>query len=108
MKRLTAIEKFKEGTSIQGFYLCVENHLRHTRSGDLYLDLELRDKTGRISAKIWDKVSDLNNLFEPGDAVAVSGDVESFMERPQLIIRKIRKATVRNYCLLYTSDAADE
>ena len=95
MKRLTAIEKFKEGTSIQGFYLCVEKHLRHTRSGDLYLDLELRDKTGRISAKIWDKVSDLNNLFEPGDAVAVSGDVESFMDRPQLIVRKIRRATVK-------------
>jgi len=97
VKRLTAIEKFKEGTSIQGFYLCVEKHLRHTRSGDLYLDLELRDKTGRISAKIWDKVSDLNNLFEPGDAVAVSGDVESFMDRPQLIVRKIRRATVQNY-----------
>ena len=97
MKRLTAIEKFKEGNSIQGFYLCVEKHLRHTRSGDLYLDLVLRDKTGHISAKIWDKVSDLNTLFKTGDAVAVSGDVESFMERSQLIIRKIRKATVRNY-----------
>ena len=97
MKRLTAIEKFKEGNSIQGFYLCVEKHLRHTRSGDLYLDLVLRDKTGHISAKIWDKVPDLNTLFKTGDAVAVSGDVESFMERLQLIIRKIRKATVQNY-----------
>ena len=68
MKRLTAIEKFKEGNSIQGFYLCVEKHLRHTRSGDLYLDLVLRDKTGQIAAKIWDKVSDLNTLFKTGDA----------------------------------------
>jgi len=97
VKRLTSIEKFKEGISIQGFYLCVEKHLRHTRNGDLYLDLELKDKTGHISAKVWDKVPELNILFDSGDAVAVSGDVELFMDRIQLIIRKIRKATVQNY-----------
>ena len=97
MKRLTTIEKFKEGISIQGFYLCVEKHLRHTRSGDLYIDLVLRDKTGHISAKIWDKVSNLNSLFETGDAVAVSGDVECFMDRLNLIVRKIRKATIQSY-----------
>ena len=56
MKRLTAIEKFKEGNSIQGFYLCVEKHLRYTRSGDLFIDLILRDSTGKINGKIWDKV----------------------------------------------------
>ena len=97
MKKLTAIGKFKEGSTVQGFYLCVEKHLRHTRSGDLYLDLELRDITGHISAKIWDNVSVLNEKFNSGNAVVVSGDVESFMDRLQLVIRKINKATVQYY-----------
>ncbi|MBT3179613.1 MAG: HD domain-containing protein [Candidatus Marinimicrobia bacterium] len=96
-KSITPIEKFKEGDSIQGFYLCVQKHLRHTRSGDLYLDLELRDVTGHISAKIWDGVPELSPKFEAGDAVVISGDVESFMDRPQLVIRKINKATVQHY-----------
>jgi 3'-5' exoribonuclease len=96
-KTLTPIGKFKEGDSIQGFYLCVQKHLRHTRSGDLYLDLELRDITGHISSKIWDDVAESTEKFEAGDAVVVSGDVESFMDRPQLVIRKINKATVQHY-----------
>ena len=97
MKKLSSIENFKEGNSIQGFYLCVQKHIRHTRSGDLYLDLELRDISGHISGKIWDTVSELNEKFEAGDAVVVSGDVESFMDRPQLVVRKINKATVQHY-----------
>ena len=83
MKRLTAIEKFKEGNSIQGFYLCVEKHLRHTRSGDLYLDLVLRDKTGQIAAKIWDKVPDLNTLFKKvSNKVLTSISVRCFIWLP--------------------------
>ena len=96
-KTLTPIGKFKEGDSIQGFFLCVEKHLRHTRSGDLYLDLELRDITGHISAKIWDNVAESTEKFEAGDAIVISGNVESFMDRPQLVIRKINRATVQHY-----------
>ena len=41
MKSITSIEKFKEGDSIQGFFLCFEKHIRHSRNGDLYIDLSL-------------------------------------------------------------------
>ena len=37
MKSTTSIDKFKEGESIQGFFLCFEKHIRHSRNGDLYL-----------------------------------------------------------------------
>ena len=90
MKPLTPITKFKEGLSIQGFYLCTEKYQRHTRNGDLYLDLVLRDLTGHLPAKIWDKVAELNDFFSAGDAVAVSGVVEFYQERPQLIVKKIK------------------
>ena len=56
MKEITPIHKFNEGMTIQGFYLCVDKHVRHTRAGDLYIDLTLRDNTGQIHAKIWRKV----------------------------------------------------
>ena len=97
MKKLTSIDRFKEGAQIQGFYICVEKYIRYTKSGDLYIDLELRDITGNINAKIWDNVSELNSKFGKGDAVAISGYVESYLENLQLIVRKINKATVQYY-----------
>ena len=97
MKTITCIANFKDGDSIQGFYLCVEKHLRHTRSGDLFLDLPLRDKTGSINGKIWDNVDKLNEKFNAGDPVAVSGNVDYFKERPLLIVKKINRASVQYY-----------
>ena len=97
MKTITCIANYKNGDSIQGFYLCVEKHLRHTRSGDLFLDLQLRDRTGSINGKIWDNVDKLNEKFNAGDPVAVSGNVDSFKERPQLIVKKINRASVQYY-----------
>lgn len=97
MKPIIPIRKFKEGDIVQGFYLCVEKHLRHTRAGGLYIDLILKDRTGQISAKIWDKVGEFGDKFDRGDAVAVKGEVESFLERTQLVVKRINKATVQNY-----------
>lgn len=97
MKPITQISSFLEGTSIQGFYLCVEKHLRHTRAGDLYLDLILRDNSGTVPAKIWDKVDEFNEKFSAGNPVAIKGNIESFKDRLQLVIKKINIASVKNY-----------
>ena len=97
MKPITQISSFLEGASIQGFYLCVEKHLRHTRAGDLYLDLILRDNSGTVPAKVWDKVDEFNEKFSAGNPVAIKGNIESFKDRLQLVIKKINIASVKNY-----------
>jgi len=97
MKAITQISEFKEGADIRGFFLCVEKHLRNTRSGDLYLDLVLRDKTGRITAKLWKDVSDFKDKFSAGDAVVVAGQVDFYLDKLQLNIKKITTASVQNY-----------
>ena len=97
IKNLTSIKNFKEGLSVKGFFLCTEKHLRHTRGGDLFLDIELRDMTGHITAKIWNNIETLDKKFESGNAVAISGVIESFKGKLQLIIKKINKATVQHY-----------
>ena len=97
MKKLRPIKSFAEGDKVQGFYLCVSKHLRYTRTGDLYIDLELRDNTGHISGKIWNNVSELNTKFDAGNAVVISGNVESFLDHLHLVVKKINKATVQHY-----------
>ena len=97
MKAITQIVDFKEGEDIRGFFLCVEKHLRHTRSGDLYLDLVLRDKTGQVSAKLWQDIPEFQDKFAAGNAVVVAGNVENYLDRLQLNIKKINTATVQTY-----------
>ncbi len=97
MKKIYSIDQFKEGQTIQGFFLCAEKHTRFTRTKDIYLDLILRDRTGQIGAKIWDKVNEYDNKFTTGDPVAVSGVIESYHDRLQLIIKKINCASVQYY-----------
>ena len=97
MKNIIPISKFKEGQVVQGFYLCLEKKLRHTRTGDLYIDIVLRDRTGQIQAKIWNKVKEYDAKFSAGDAVAVKGSVETFIDEFQLVIQRINKATLQRY-----------
>ena len=97
MKSIIPISKFKSGETIQGFYLCVEKYRRHTRSGELYLDLVLRDQTGQINAKVWDNVKEFEKKFKSGDPVAVKAEVDLFLDKLQLNIKRINKATIQNY-----------
>ena len=87
MKNIVPISKFKEGQTVQGFYLCIEKKLRHTRTGELYIDILLRDQTGQVQAKIWNKVKELDKKFSAGDAVAAKGSVEIFIDDYQLVIQ---------------------
>lgn len=97
MKSIMQISNFKEGKNIRGFFLCVEKHIRQARTGDLYLDLILRDKTGQINAKLWNNVADFQDKFAAGDAVVVAAQVEVYLDKLQLNIKKINSATVQSY-----------
>lgn len=95
--KLRQIIDFKEGQKIKGFFLCIEKHLRFTKKNDKYIDITLRDVTGHISAKIWNDTKSLESTFDAGDAVAISGNVESYKGKLHLIIIKINRATVQYY-----------
>ena len=97
MKKHKTISKFKKGDKIQGFYLCTEKNLKQTKGGDLFLDLELRDITGNINGKVWENIKNFNDKFDSGNAVAVSGYVDSYLDRLHLNIKKINKATIQYY-----------
>ena len=47
------VEQLRDGDSLDDVYLCTDKQLRANRNGNLYLLLELRDRTGGISARLW-------------------------------------------------------
>jgi len=95
--KLTQIADFKPGRSIQGFYLCKEKHLRHTKNGDIYLDLFLSDSTGTVPGKIWDLVEQYQGRFDSGDPVAVKAKVSEYNDQLQLTINQINLSTEKQY-----------
>jgi len=95
--KLTQIADFIIGRSIQGFYLCREKHIRHTRKGDIYVDLVLSDATGNIFGKMWEHIQEFSPRFKNGDPVAVKGKVTEYKEQIQLTVTQINYADKKRY-----------
>ena len=98
------IENFQEGQEVQGFFLVREKHVRKTRGGDDYLDLLLQDRTGTISAKIWENVQVMAEAFDVGEAVAVKAHTSIYKDRLQLSIEKIARVDERHDEFGYSPD----
>ncbi|MBO5913618.1 MAG: HD domain-containing protein [Clostridia bacterium] len=78
---------------IQDAFLMVKSADRKvTQKGMPYLDLILCDKTGEITAKLWDYHEEVQGVFEPGTIVKIRGSVSPYNGVDQLRIEKIRKA----------------
>jgi 3'-5' exoribonuclease len=72
------ISEFRPGQRFSGVYACVRKDRLSARNGSIYLSLELRDRTGSISARAFREVDRLAGRFERGEAIHVSGRIERF------------------------------
>jgi 3'-5' exoribonuclease len=78
--------------AVDQIFLASEKSLRPNRNGNLYLQLELSDRSGAISARMWNaNESDYKN-FDNGDYVRVEGSTQLFQGTIQLIATRISKA----------------
>ena len=86
------VQQFADGDAIDEIYLVTDKQLRANRSGNLYLQIELRDRTGSISARLWNAGENLFRLFEVGDFLQVRGKVQMFQGALQVILNHIERA----------------
>ena len=91
------IENLREGMRISEVYLCKSKQILTTKVGKEYGSLILQDKTGTVDAKIWDLGSPGIGDFETVDYVFVDADINTFNDKLQLNIRRIRKANEGEY-----------
>jgi len=47
------VQQMADGHSIEDVYLVADKQLRANRNGNLYLQLDLHDRTGSINARLW-------------------------------------------------------
>lgn len=60
------------------------------KTGKDYFNVVLADKTGQVSAKVWGtNFNEVDQNVKVGDVVSVTGRVDEFLEKPQVIIEKM-------------------
>src|SRR5205085_5137419 len=87
-----AVAEIRAGTELSGVFACSRKDRMVARNGSSYLALELRDRTGAISARAFRDADFLASQFKRGDLVEVSGRAERFRDELVLEIRSIRRA----------------
>ena len=85
------IQQLSDGENIEEVYLVSEKQLRANRNGNLFLQLDLRDRTGSISARLWNATENLFRSFEEGDFLFIKAKVQMFQGALQMILNHIEK-----------------
>jgi 3'-5' exoribonuclease len=83
------VNQLSNGDSVDECFLVADKQLRANRQGNLYLQLELRDKTGSVGARLWNASEGLARTFEPGDYLQVRGKTQIFQGALQIILSHI-------------------
>lgn len=90
----------QDGQGIATLFLVREKEIRtSSRSGKSWLELDLVDRTGRISAKMWDNFAVIAVTFERDDVVHVRGRVKLYNGQKELMLEQIIPAVERDYDL---------
>lgn len=86
------VNEFGHQESVDQIFLAQQKQLRPNRNGNLYLQVELSDRTGSISARMWNASETEYRNFDDGDFVRVEGSTQLYQGAVQLIATNICKA----------------
>lgn len=85
------VQALADGDAVEEVYLVVDKQLRANRNGNLFLQLELRDRTGTIGARLWNAGEPLFRSFEAGDFLLTKGKVQLFQGALQMILNQVQR-----------------
>lgn len=83
------VSQYGHQETVNEIFRATEKQLRPNRNGNLYLQVELSDRSGSISARMWNANEALYKSFDNGDFVRVEGSTQLFQGAMQLIATRI-------------------
>ncbi|MEC7109524.1 MAG: OB-fold nucleic acid binding domain-containing protein, partial [Planctomycetota bacterium] len=83
------VNQLVERENVDEIFLVIEKQLRANRSGNLYLQLRLADRTGSLTAMMWNANERVSQSFESGDYLRVQGASQFYNGQLQLILTKV-------------------
>jgi 3'-5' exoribonuclease len=81
----------EDQTLVNDYFVVAKKGTYTTKANTKYMSVSLRDKTGVIEAKVWERVEELNGLFDKNDIVHVKGRPRLYQEKIQLNITDIQR-----------------
>jgi len=82
-------------TAVDQVFLATHKQLRPNRNGQLYLQVELADRSGSITGRMWNASDVEFEAFDDGDYVRVEGMTQLYSGNLQLIIQGIGRVDPR-------------
>jgi 3'-5' exoribonuclease len=93
------VGELKDGESITSFFMATQVQLRQRRRGEAFLTLTLADRTGEISAVMWDGAAEAARDLGDGDILKIHGTVGTYHGERQVTVARLRKATAEEASL---------
>ncbi|MGH9714242.1 MAG: 3'-5' exoribonuclease YhaM family protein [Candidatus Acidiferrales bacterium] len=92
------VADLQDGQAFSTLFLVREKEIRTSaRTGSSWLQLELADRTGTISAKMWDNFAAIEKTFERDDVVQVRARVKLYNGQKELTLEQVIPAAERDY-----------
>lgn len=85
-----SLKSMTKKDKVEHFLLLTNFSVKNTKAGKEYLDLELRDHTLLMNAKMWDGFQSILQSLRTGTVVKILGTMDEFNNQPQLKIERMR------------------
>jgi 3'-5' exoribonuclease len=85
------VATFRAGDAVDGVFACTRKERLIARSGNAYLALELRDRSGAIEARVFRDADLLAGRFERGEVVRAAGRVARYRDELSLELERIAR-----------------
>jgi 3'-5' exoribonuclease len=79
------VQQLADGDTLDDVFLVAEKQMRANRQGNLFLQLQLCDRTGGISARMWNATEHHFRTFEAGDFLRIKGKVQLYQGSLQVL-----------------------
>jgi len=83
------VNQLQDQQEVDEVYLASGKQLRPNRAGTLYLQVELTDRTGTLTARLWNAGEAVYKSFGNGEYINVRGTAQLFQGAMQIIAKKI-------------------
>ncbi len=89
----TWVKDLRAGTDLEECFAVRSVDVRQRRGGGPYLSATLGDRTGEVTALVWQNVDRLRGVLEPGNVVSVKGQVQRYNQQLQVVVRQAETLT---------------
>lgn len=84
------IRQFADGDSFDDIFLATDKLVKTNRQGQPFLQLELRDRSGALTGRLWNAPDNLTRQINPGDFIKAKGKVQLFQGALQIILSDVQ------------------